>query len=219
MSTKTTLIAAGALALGIGGGIAMTNVPGTGTVATADAASRAQQGNVQAAHALRGPRGPRGARGLQGPVGPAGPAGPAGAAGAAGATGQRGMGRIVKVDSGDLYVSNGGYTSGTLSCPAGMYVVGTGMMVKGLINRATPYISFVGYFLTNDLGFATTTHAEAICADGTSWSSTYAASLAGSPSLATTSSTTDAQQRAEWATELASLEADARRAGLRPSMP
>lgn len=216
MTTKTTLIAAGALALGIGGGIAITNVPGTGTVDTADAASRAQHGNVQAAHTLRGPRGPRGARGLQGPVGPAGPAG---AAGAAGATGQRGMGRIVKVDSGDLYVSNGGYTSGTLYCPAGMYVVGTGMMVKGLINRATPYISFVGYFLTNDLGFATTTHAEAICADGTSWSSTYSASLAGSPSLATAKSTTDAQQRAEWATELASLEADARRAGLRPSMP
>lgn len=211
MTRKTTLIAAGALSIGLGVGLAAANLPGP---AQADAASRTQADNTQAATAKASKRGPRGFRGPAGPAGAAGPAGPAGAPGPAGA---QGIGAIAKVETGDLYVSSGSWVSGTIDCPAGMYVVGTGMMVKGLINRATPYSTFVGYFLTNDLGFGTTTHAQAICAAGTGWSSYYALGYSAVQSRAGGSAPATRQEGlAAWKQDLAEMEAEARRAGLTP---
>lgn len=211
MTRKTALIAVGALSIGLGAGLAAANLPGP---AQADAASRTQAGNTQAAMATASKRGPRGFRGPAGRAGAPGPAGPAGAPGPAGA---QGIGAIAKVETGDLYVSSGSWVAGTIFCPAGMYVVGTGMMVKGLINRATPYNTFVGYFLTNDLGFGTTTHAEAICAAGTGWSeytSLGFAAVQGRSSGPTAA--TRQEGLAAWNQDLAEMEAEARRAGLTP---
>ena len=157
-----------------------------------------------------------GPRGIPGPAGPQGLAGAAGAAGTAGPSGLQGVGAIAKVSSGDVYISSGSWVAGTITCPPGTYAVGTGMLVIGLISRATPYSSFVGYFLANDLGFGTTSHAEAVCAAGTSWSqSTSALSMSTSGPTVSRALATSRDQTA-WQQELSGLESIARRSGLQP---
>ena len=154
--------------------------------------------------------------GPRGIPGPAGPQGLAGAAGTAGPSGLQGVGAIAKVSSGDVYISSGSWVAGTITCPPGTYAVGTGMLVIGLISRATPYSSFVGYFLVNDLSFGTTSHAEAVCAAGTSWSqSTSALSLSTSGPTVSRALATSRDQTA-WQQELSGLESIARRSGLQP---
>lgn len=172
----------------------------------------------------RGARGPRGVRGAQGLTGTAGTAGLTGAAGGLGATGPagptgaQGIGAIYKVDTGAISVVTGSYISGTLSCPAGTYVVGTGTVVMGLISGVTPYSSFAGVFLTNDLGFTVNVSAQIVCAAGTSWAQRSA--LTGG-AVAWQGGADRAQalaaDRGEWADKVGGLKQQAEAHGLTPT--
>ena len=154
--------------------------------------------------------------GPRGIPGPAGPQGVAGAAGAPGPAGPQGVGAIAKVSSGYVYISSGSWVAGTISCPPGTYAVGTGMLVIGLISRATPYSTFVGYFLANDLSFGTTSHAEAVCAAGTSWSQSTSALSVSTSGPTVSRALATSRDQAAWQQELSGLESMARRSGLQP---
>ena len=75
------------------------------------------------------------------------------------------------------------------------------------------------YFLTNDLNFGTSSNAQAVCADGTAWSS-RSLSLAGVASVRVSSQPSPmASDVANWSERVDDLQAIARRAGLRPEAP
>ena len=139
---------------------------------------------------------------------PAGPQGAQGPAGAPGPAGRDGIGDILIVDSGDIFVSSGSYASGTLYCPTGYYAVGTGMSWRGYISRVKSYGYFVGYFLDNALGFGASVSAQAICASGTySGSLSITGAARSSSSGATTSSKADAERT--WQRDLQQLKVEA----------
>ena len=152
---------------------------------------------------------------------------PAGAAGPAGPAGRDGIGDIVLLDSGDLFVASGSWVTGTLTCPSGYYVVGTGVSWHGYISFVKSYGSFVGYFLDNQLTIGANVSAQAMCATGRYQGSFYSAFSGGNSAPGLTPASPNAGNGAassasglahvgspadQWQRDLARLEAEARHA-------
>lgn len=120
-------------------------------------------------------RGPRGATGRTGPVGPAGPAGPGGPGGPAGPAGAQGPAGPVRVDRNFITKIQNGMTqdSQTVSCDAGLAVVGGGVFAQGTYNQqninssypssSTAWTAYVDNFTSSPLSFTV----YVICASAT----------------------------------------------------
>lgn len=122
-----------------------------------------------AAHDAASRRGPRGPRGLRGPRGYDGADGLAGAAGPQGPAGllaiKRVDGQKFTLAPGQNTVDAAGLGGFVATCPAGMYVIGTGFEADfGGIWNARAYTTFVGGFAVNYGSINGDYQLQAVCA-------------------------------------------------------
>lgn len=113
------------------------------------------------------------------------------------------IGGVFEYDTGLISLPPNTYTSGTLSCPFGTRAVGTGINLRGIFSYVSPFGTFVGYFLSNDLSITTSVSAQAVCVQGTAGSG-----------LPIENSLTESSEDVRWATALQQLERDAAAVGL-----
>ena len=116
------------------------------------------------------------------------------------------------MSSGDIDLGSMTYATGTIHCPAGAYVTGTGFNLRGMISFVLSYDTFVGYFLDNELGITTTVSAQAICGSATSASVMSLGANAVSSDLGSPTSVQISKDA--WSSKLSQLEHDAAAAGL-----
>ena len=121
------------------------------------------------------------------------------------------IGALFLVESGDISVASGGFTSGTLTCPVGTLAVGTGWGIAGTFSFVKTFGTFVGYFLSNDHVIASNVSAQAICAQAPLPPPVPITAAGASVAAA---NQTSADGAAEWARALAQNEAAAIQEGL-----
>ena len=119
------------------------------------------------------------------------------------------IGASFLIETGDISLPPGQFTTGQLNCPAGTVVVGSGFAIAGTFSFVKSFGGFfVGYFLDNGHAAGTTVSAQAICAQSPG-PPTFPINAAGGQVSSSSSSAA-----ADWARDLADRENAALAEGL-----